>query len=215
MLRKDAKTANNENVGQSLITSRHLFFNRSRVVIVRSSYQKNILTELEDENLDLKVAKKLFNQIAAIEFNSPHWRDAAIRLRTQVEGKELALLEVIKKHGRDLISKFMRKIAMGDPKGAHSLLEESMLRKLCLIFHPDKWHSPHSDAVFTALKEWAMSAKDLLEQASEQVDLRADNKDVHEKLLREMKEYIKRTHQHLRESGELLSEVLSSTIQVN
>ncbi len=196
MLRKDLILAiSNEKVCRSLISSSHSLFNHGKMVPAKPSKKRKAF-EVEAETENHRTARRLFEEIAAIDIRSPHWLEAALRIRMQLEGKELDLIDVVINHGYNLIHKLGLKIISGQPVNTHSLREVDMVRKLCLIFHPDKWRtSAYSSQVFIAMQRWAIDAKEMLEGYCEHMQQNAA-------ILNELREYISKTHDHLHKSGE-------------
>ena len=157
----------------------------------------------QSDKPDFDRIKALLHKIDSIGTNPRIWKEEAPRIRHDLEGNELALVNVIKKHGQALTHELGRMIEMGNLRDLHSIIEGSLLRKLCFIFHPDKWQSPHSGEVFIALKDWVEGARDVLSLYCTRAEMRAKHDAVHKQLMREMKEYIERTNLHINLSREM------------
>jgi chromosome segregation ATPase len=124
-----------------------------------------IISALSVPNDQCDILHHLFTELEAINLKAEGWPSKITALRTKLlSGNEEAILKELERYGNTLSAALLKSIATNNESTTEieTLLEKGLIKKLRVMFHPDKSASPLATQISQWLEGWCNKTREML-----------------------------------------------------
>jgi X-X-X-Leu-X-X-Gly heptad repeat protein len=140
--------------------------NHTAPLQIQPPLKTKLILESHDPKLQIQnnLLSSLLHEIQKIDLTCHGWSSQISRIRDTLMGKEGQLLSELKQHGEQLRAELLRTLeASHNLTEIEAILEKGLIKKLRILFHPDKFMNPSDATVISQqLDSWWQAIQTVL-----------------------------------------------------